>query len=88
MEGKFCVGDTKFPLNRRGHFSNHFSLLRRSTLILCHFTKTRTGFRYMVVSDPLFLAQRRKESGQQPILFLYTRKFNCERSVSSTYLNT
>ena len=39
-----------------------------------------------VVSGPLFLAQRRKESGQQPILFLCTRNFNCGRSVSNTYV--
>ena len=39
-----------------------------------------------LVSGPLFLAQRRKESGQQPILFLCTRNFNCGRSVSNTYV--
>ena len=39
-----------------------------------------------VVSGPLFLAQRRKESRQQPILFLCTMNFNCGRSVSNTYV--
>ena len=48
-------------------------------------TKDRKkGCAYDLVSGPLFHAQRRKESEQQPILFLCTRNFNCGRSVSVT----